>query len=435
MTVTANIMDSFCGLIEITSIIICLKLFRLCNLNTIVKFRFIFASFAYACASVLDYFLFINKHGNPIGAFVTIFYIIKLFFPLYLIFGRLNQKIVYFAILMEFGVSFFSNSITCIISNVLETVPKDIYYTVKLCVQMLIFVLLIIILKRTNIKKGIIILKMIPRRVFVLLLLTVVCLAFLVSLVNFNTENYLLKESLLIVLIITLALIVAYIITQLFVNVIARQHFTTISQMMEKQVELQINHYNELEKMDAEMRRFRHDYTNHLRSVLSLIQMKEYSDAEEYIEKIQNKSYSSGTVMFYTGNKLADAILADKSAMLDENCQIDYSGIMPASIENVDLCIILSNALDNAIEACRELKSPCKISVTAGEQQGYFVMSLRNPTAREDSLYDIPATTKSNKEQHGMGLYNIESTVKKYDGQMKIKCENGVFELMLTMKL
>lgn len=380
-------------------------------------------------------FILLYKLGNSIDFLIMILYLIKLFLPLFLIFGHISLKILYFTSLMEFSVSFFSNSSIGIISNVFETVSTNIYYAVKLCFRVLIFIVLLFIIKKTDTKRANIILKIIPLRVFILLLLTVIGLAFLVSLVNFNTDNYLLKETLLVALIITLTVILAYVITQLFVNVIARQHFTTISQMMEKQVELQINHYKELEKMDAEMRKFRHDYTNHLRSVLSLIQMKEYSDAEEYIEKIQNKAYTSSTVMFYTGNKLADAILADKSAMLDENCQIDYSGIMPASIENVDLCIILSNALDNAIEACRELKSPCKISMTAGEQQGYFVMSLKNPTAQKDSFYDIPATTKSNKEQHGMGLYNIESTVKKYDGQMKIKCENGMFELMLTMKL
>ena len=409
-------------------------MFGIYNINAIAKTRFLLALIIYAGISILDFFL-IDTNGDFIGFLMTILYLVKLFLPLFLILGGLNLNICYFTAIMEFCVSFLSESTTCIIFNVLETASQNIYYAVKLCVQVLIFVLLIFIIKKAETKRIIIILKMIPKRVFVLLLLSVVCLAFLVSLVNLGTENYLLKENLLIVLIVSLALIIAYIIALLFVNVIARQHFTTTSQMMEKQVELQINHYKELEKMDAEMRRFRHDYTNHLRSVLSLIQLKEYSDAEEYIEKIQNKAYTSDAVLFYTGNKLADAILADKSAALDENCQIEYSGIMPASIENVDLCIILSNALDNAIEACREMRSPCRISVTAGEQQGYFVMSLRNPTARKDSFYDIPTTTKSNKEQHGMGLYNIESTVKKYDGQMKIKCENGVFELMFTMKL
>lgn len=163
--------------------------------------------------------------------------------------------------------------------------------------------------------------------------------------------------------------------------------------------------------------------------------MEAYTDAEEYIQKIKKTAYRSGAIMFYSGNKLADAILADKSALISENCRIDYSGIMPSSIANVDLCVILSNSLDNAIEACREINSPCTISVSVGEQQGYLVMSVKNPTAHSDSFYNIPPTSKSEKEQHGMGLYNIESAVKKNNGQMKIKCENGVFELMITMKL
>lgn len=434
MTVTTTLLDFLCGLIEMSAIFICLDLFGIYNITSIAKFRFVFALIAYVGISILFSSL-VDVYGDSIGQLLTILYIVKLFFPLFLVLGSINLKICYFTALMEFSVSFFSNSATCIISNMLETVPVNIFSVVNLCVQVLIFVLLLFIIKKANTKKVVIILKMIPVRVFVLLLLTVLSLGLLVSLVNFNTDNNLLKDNLLIAIIITLAAILAYIITLLFINVIAKQHFTIISQMMEKQVELQINHYKELEKMDAEMRRFRHDYTNHLRSVLSLIQMKEYSDAEEYIEKIQNTAYKSGTVMFYSGNKLADAILADKSAALDENFRIEYSGIMPTTIENVDLCIILSNALDNAIEACRELHSPCAISVSAGEQQGYFVMSLKNPTARTDSFYDIPPTTKSKKEQHGMGLYNIESTVKKYGGQMKIKCENGIFELMITMKL
>ncbi|MDE7229483.1 MAG: GHKL domain-containing protein [Oscillospiraceae bacterium] len=205
--------------------------------------------------------------------------------------------------------------------------------------------------------------------------------------------------------------------------------------MMEKQVGLQISHYNELEKMDAEISRFRHDYTNHLQSILSLIQMNEYSQAEEYIQKLKKVQYKSDLQMFYTGHKLADAILSDRSSALGKSCRIEYSGIIPSPIDNVDLCIILSNSLDNAAEACRELPSPGVISIYAAEQQGYFVLSVKNPTVCTEKYYDIPATTKPDKEHHGMGLHNIESTVKRRGGQMRIKCENGSFELMITMKM
>lgn len=160
-----------------------------------------------------------------------------------------------------------------------------------------------------------------------------------------------------------LAVIFICVVISLFMNVIAKQHFTAVSQMMERQVELQISHYDNLEKMDAEMRKFRHDYTNHLKSILSLIRMNECSQAEEYIDKIQNTEYKFHTPMFYTGNRLADAILSEKSVTLDAGCRIEYSGIISSSIENVDLCIILSNALDNAIEACRVLQTQYVISL------------------------------------------------------------------------
>ena len=139
--------------------------------------------------------------------------------------------------------------------------------------------------------------------------------------------------------------------------------------------------------------------------------------------------------IFDTGNGLANALLSNKSSMLNEGCEIDYSGIIPDSINKVDLCIILSNALDNAVEACNKLPSPGVISVCAANQQGYFVLSIKNPTICSENYYDIPLTTKPDKENHGMGLYNIESTAKKHDGQIKIKCENGYFLLTVTLKM
>lgn len=207
--------------------------------------------------------------------------------------------------------------------------------------------------------------------------------------------------------------------------------------MMQEQVDLQIDHYKKFEKMNAEISKFRHDYNNHLQGILSLIQANDCWEAEKYILDLRDRinEVRSELHIFDTGNRLADALLSDKASSLGEGSKIDYSGIIPDSLNNVDLCIVLSNALDNAIEACNDLPDSGVISVYATKQQGYFVLSIKNPTACTENYYTIPATAKPDKEHHGMGLYNIESTVKKHDGQMKIKCENGVFELMVTMKM
>ncbi len=434
MDVVINIIHTMGEFAEILAFIICFDFLEISKKSKMGISRFVLSIIAFIVLTVTA--LYFNGNSFGFSAFIaTIIYAAKYIFALFIICGQMNLKMIYVAILIDQIISFVSECLSCFSANFFDIALEKSDPFVTLFTRIISLSVLLILKKKTDSQKTTTVLKLIPKQIYVLLALSVVCLNALTSLIIFNTDDAKTKESLLIVIIIILSVILACIVVSLILNVIAKQHFTTVSQMMEKQVELQISHYEELEKMDAEMRRFRHDYTNHLQSILSLIQMKEYSDAKEYIEKIQKNTYRSATVMFYSGNKLADAILADKSAALDEHCRIEYSGIMPNSIENVELCIILSNSLDNAIEACREIHSPCTISVFAGLQQGYFVMSIKNPTVRSDSFYNIPQTTKTEKEQHGLGLYNIESAVKKYNGQMKIKCENGVFELMITMKL
>lgn len=434
MGIIINIIHIIGEIAEILAIIVCFDFLELFKASRISISRFFLSIIAFIALTVSALYFNSNNLGN--AAFVVaIVYAAKYIFVLFIICGQMNLKMIYVAILIDQIISFATFCISCFWANIFDVALEKSDPFVTFLIRIIVLSALLILKPKMNSPKTTIVLRLIPKRVYILLILSIICLSALTSLVSFNTSDVKIKESLLIVIIIILSVILTCIVVSLILNVIAKQHFTVTSQMMEKQVELQISHYEELEKIDGEMRRFRHDYTNHLQSILSLIQMKAYPDAEEYIKKIKKTAYRSGAIMFYSGNKLADAILTDKSAALDENCQIEYFGIMPTSIENVDLCIILSNALDNAIEACRELHSPCTISMSAGEQQGYFVMSLKNPTACSNSFYDIPPTTKSKKEQHGMGLYNIESTVKKYNGQMKIKCENGVFELMITMKL
>lgn len=434
MTSVMNAINLLGGIIQILAIIIGINLFGIHNKKTINKFHIMFSIATYIVISALDFY-FISIFGDSAGFPVVALYVIKFFIPLLIVFGKINLKIAYFTVLIDFIISFLSNSITCIISNSIKIESVNIFSAVELCVQVLVFALLIFIKKNSNTKKGVIALKIIPISIYILLLLTIICLSALTSLVRFNTDNYKIKENILIVIIIALSVIFAYIIVSLFLNVIAKQHFTAISQMMKNQVELQISHYDEIEKIDVEMRRFRHDYTNHLQSILSLIQMNESKLAEEYIQKLQKVKHESCVIMFYTGNRLADAILANKATMLSKGIQINYSGIISTSIENIDLCTILSNSLDNAIEACCKVEPPCVISIFAGKQQGYFLLSIKNPTVCSENFYNIPTTSKHDKKQHGMGLYNIENAVKKYDGQMKIKCENGVFELFITMKI
>lgn len=436
MSLISNIIVVISWCVELELLIICNDILGIQNKNQIHKGRIIFSQIVQILTSVLLVVLkiYFGFFGNLFSMILYFFRFLPAFFILY---NRINRRIIYLMFFCDLSVSLISTSILYIVANITNINSKIISPYIMIFIRITVLIIVLIAGRRSNPQRNATVLPTIPKHIYIMLILSIVFLSAMSSLVNRKTDYTIMKDSFLIAIIVILTIIFICIIASLFLNVIAKQHFTAVSQMMQKQVELQIDHYKELEKMNDKISRFRHDYNNHLQGILSLIQANECSQAEDYILDLRDRinKAKSELHIFYTGNKLADALLSGKSSEFDGKFRIEYSGIIPNSINNVDLCIILSNALDNAIEACQKLPSPGVISVYATKQQGYFVLSIKNPTICAENYYTIPATTKTDKEQHGMGLYNIENAVKKHDGQMKIKCESGFFELMITMKM
>jgi len=222
------------------------------------------------------------------------------------------------------------------------------------------------------------------------------------------------------------------IIILLIFNVMLKKHSEDNLNRLDSQIKLQISHYEKLDRHNAEMRRFRHDYRNHLRAILSLISMDETEEAREYISNILNIE-EIPELAFDTGNCLADAILTDKSEQFSDGT-IDFKGIIPDSLDNADICTVLSNALDNAIEACVACGNK-HIDINSNVKQGYFVITIANPTDMENFSGKIPETTKPDPSSHGYGLISIETIARKNNGRIKLNCENGRFTLSVLMKV
>lgn len=278
------------------------------------------------------------------------------------------------------------------------------------------------------------IIKILPKHFYVFVLLAAFCLCGLTTINKYPTVTTAEKHGTINLILVILTIVMTWMIPSLLINMISRQHFRSTSTLLQKQVEIQLQHYDKQEKLNSEIRSFRHDYINHLCSIRSLIQDGENNDAITYIDKLLDAKHST-QISFSTGNRLADAILTDKADILPDGIDIEFHGMIPASLDNLHLCVILTNALDNAVEACCRLSSKGTISVTAQERQGYFVMTMTNPTADDRAYSHIPATTKTDSEHHGMGLKNIRNIVEAYNGQMHINCEEHLFELSVTLKM
>ncbi len=274
----------------------------------------------------------------------------------------------------------------------------------------------------------------VPLHIYILLLISLLIENGLIELLNYNTSKTEMKLQITRIFLVLLVICITTTIVSLIINVIYKNHYGTISELLEKQVNIQLDHYTKMEKMNSEIRKFKHDYNNHICCISGLLRAQKYDEIRDYIETISGQM-PSGEFMFRTGNYIADAILSDKQEQAASNSiTIEFDGHIPPDINNTDLCIILSNAIDNSIEACREVAGNKIISVYGNFQQGYTILIIKNPTVNTISDKTLPETTKNDKLNHGFGLSNIENVVAKYNGKMQTSCDDGTFTLSIALE-
>lgn len=348
------------------------------------------------------------------------------------IYLKLNFAQIYIAILSEFIVYLFSSTGTFIVMQ-LTSDSFDLSNKISLCISRVIYLVIAILISSSpRTKKLYIISKDIPKYIWFLIILSLICVSSISDLNCFPTINPS-KELIVTIFVFLLVICLISIVFSLLINVASKNYYTALNSLLEKQVATQISHYEKLEKLNSDMRTFRHDYINHLSSINALIGEGCYSDAQKYIDKLTESTHRNEAI-YLTGNRLADAILTDKSDSCKDFADIEFDGCITDKIENSDICIILANSLDNAIEACKKCPKRGKISIAAQIRQGYWTMTMRNPTVSSDSE-GIMKTSKEDEKNHGFGLLSIEKAVKKYDGTMAVSIKDGMFEMAVVMKI
>lgn len=204
------------------------------------------------------------------------------------------------------------------------------------------------------------------------------------------------------------------------------------------QNELVNRHYDEVEIMYRKMRGWRHDYHNHIQVLKAHMSLKQYEEAGDYLNRLEEDLTTVDTVL-KTGNVMVDAILNSKLTLISEKkIAVDATAVVPEniSISGVDLSVLIGNLLDNAMEACMQIQEEkdrfIRIYIDVIKKQLYISVtnSMCGRAKQKGNLF------LSNKEgNHGFGLVRIDSIVAKYQGYINRQTENGVFatEVMLPL--
>lgn len=333
-------------------------------------------------------------------------------------------------LIIQFICSVTGSEISSVLQFNDEMIPKSYHLISLSAVSLILLIIAVIINKKTDHDTAVDKSAVIPDFIYILIIIVIFIEDGIIECLNFPSYHNDAKIRIITFLLIPLVIFTTALIISLSVNTVHKSHYLMLNHILENQVKCQLAHYEKMEQVNREIRRFRHDYNNHINCIVSMIKNNRNEEVLSHINDMSGK-LPSDRFTIKTGNYIADAILSDKQAEAEtHDTRITFEGCIISEINSTDLCIILSNALDNAIEACSDIPGDKKISVFGGYQHSCFVLIVKNPARIEwESSRGLPPSSKKDSTDHGLGLSNISSAVRKYNGTMNISAENGVFVL------
>lgn len=196
------------------------------------------------------------------------------------------------------------------------------------------------------------------------------------------------------------------------------------------QREIMETHYRETETMYQEMRGWRHDFRNHLQLLKSYAQKGDLDAVQAYLAELE-QDLSRVDPAVKTGNTMADAILNSKISLAHSRSipvRVDAHIPVKLSMSELDLCVILGNLFDNAIEASLPLpeeKRMIRIYMDMKNTQLYISFTNITATKKLPKTGRLFRSTKG--ADHGLGLIRIDSIVDRLDGYISRNSEDGAF--------
>lgn len=219
----------------------------------------------------------------------------------------------------------------------------------------------------------------------------------------------------------------------LFLN--ERRNEKKISEYENKLIASQLE---EMRRLYMTMRGWRHDYHNHMQKIRAHLELGEYAEVQEYIDLMETE-LDAVDIKYKTGNTGVDAMLNSKLTLAEEKgMRIKCDAELPKqlSCNPVDLCVLLGNLLDNAIEACEKMPSSqdrfVRVYMCVRKKQLY--LSVSNATGEVIRKLDKDYITNK-RGNHGNGLWRINKVVEKHQGFINRQNEPGVFATEILLPL
>lgn len=380
-------------------------------------------------------FLLIYKLSYPIKIVSTILSLGIIFSFLYFYKDMFSKKIIYTLILLVLiGTSEFLSS-TFLLSfnitiNLFET--NIIFSFLQTLFTGTLMLITVLIIKTIKLKKKTIQLNYL---LIVSPLLSVIMLyiLFLVFVNNYNNNTLYLLYSIMVLLVfisnIAIILIIKYILEVKLEN----QHYKFLKDSLANTK----HHYDDLIHIEKRIKGIRHDLKSDYLHILGLLNSKKYDNCKLVISNMLDDITNLSNII-NTGNTGLDAVLSTKIATAQtKNISISPIIALPnlsnLIVDEIDISLICANILDNAIEAtiqCPEDNQKIDFQINYNYLLKKIIISCKNTTIYTNIS---ASTTKQDKENHGIGLNNIISISKKWNGNVAYDIKEKKFIIVVSL--
>lgn len=219
---------------------------------------------------------------------------------------------------------------------------------------------------------------------------------------------------------------------------IAKDHVRMRERLeLDEQLLMQKAHYAELTGQVQAARKAKHDLKHHMAAVYRYIEQDDKSGLKDYCDHLMIQDIQEFQIP-YTGNAAADGVLYRCSQMAHQNqVRFEMAGtIRSQGIADVDLCVMLGNALDNAMNGCLTVSENRFISLVTESTDQLLTIMLQNSfdgVVQETESGEVLSRRRGDKP--GIGLASMRSVCEKYGGSMETQYDQTTFTVLLLLPL
>lgn len=192
----------------------------------------------------------------------------------------------------------------------------------------------------------------------------------------------------------------------------------------------------ELAAANEEIRRLRHDMKNSYQLLLGLLQQGNAEEAMHFLQQ-EDRQLTKVPTVVYTDREAVNALLNIKHAVGKRN-GVAFSVRVTASLAGIadyDMCHLLGNLLDNALEAaakCDETSRAVDLRI-GGDRRKCLIEIANSVSGRVLEDGKLPKTTKQDVQNHGLGYANVKAVVEQYNGSIRMEERNGSFLVVILL--